>query len=179
MLDRYNRRLRSRKDREHRSNLETQVEEALLAQGYAPQYEPEKFGYVLHRQYRPDFKVGDVYVEVKGWWPPAERTKFLAVIMNNPGLPIFVALQRPHMTLSKQSKTTYAQWCSKYGIAWCPIPIPPEFMQQWMAGARPTFHAPARNAKAQTEQPSTQTVLFTASSANSATQNTENLGHNE
>jgi hypothetical protein len=179
MLDRYNRRIRSRKDREHRSNLETQVEEALLAQGYAPQYEPEKFGYVLHRQYRPDFKVGDVYVEVKGWWPPAERTKFLAVIMNNPGLPIFVALQRPFMTLSKQSKTTYAQWCTKHGVAWCPIPIPPDFIKQWMDGLRPTYHAPAPNAKARTAHQSAQTVLFTASSASSDTQNKENLGHNE
>jgi hypothetical protein len=177
MLDRYNRRLRSRKDREHRSQLEQQVEEALVSQGLAPQYETEKFSYVLHKKYTPDFKVGEVYVEVKGWWPSAERTKFLAVIMNNPGLPIFVALQRPHLTLSKQSKTTYAQWCTKHGIAWCPIPIPPDFMQQWLNGARPTFHVPARNAKAQTQQLSTQTVLFSASPVNSGTQQTENLGH--
>lgn len=176
MLDRYNRRLRTRKDREHRSGLETQVEEALLAQGLTPQYETEKFPYVLHRKYTPDFKVGEVYVEVKGWWPSAERTKFLAVIMNNPGLPIFVALQRPHMTLSKQSKTTYAQWCTKHGIAWCPIPIPPDFMQQWLSGARPTFHVPARTVKAVTQQPNTQTVLFTASPANNDSPPMENLG---
>lgn len=178
MLDRYNRRLRTRKDREHRSQLEQQVEEALISQGYSPQYETEKFGYVLHRKYTPDFKVGNVYVEVKGWWPPAERTKFLAVIMNNPGLPIFVALQRPHLTLSKQSKTTYAQWCTKHGIAWCPVPIPPEFMQQWQQGARPTFHAPARSAKAATEPPNIQMVLSTASCVNSVTPPTENLGSN-
>lgn len=176
MLDRYNRRLRQRKDREHRSNLETQVEEALIAQGLTPLYETEKFPYVLHRKYTPDFKVGNVYIEVKGWWPSAERTKFLAVIVNNPGLPIFVALQRPYMTLSKTSKTTYAQWCTKYGIAWCPVPIPPDFMAQWLKGERPTFHAPAQTAKAATEQLSTTTVLFTASSVNSGTPQTENLG---
>ena len=179
MLDRYNRRLRTKKDREHRSKLETQVEEALITQGYTPQYETEKFPYVLHKKYTPDFKVGNVYVEVKGWWPPAERTKFLAVIVNNPGLPIFVALQRPHLTLTKQSKTTYAQWCTKHGIAWCPTPIPPDFIAQWMDGARPTFHVPAKNVKAQTEQPSTQTVLFTALSANSVTQQMDNLGKHQ
>ena len=176
MLDRYNRRLRSRKDREHRSQLETQVEESLLAQGLTPLYETEKFPYVLHRKYTPDFKVGDVYVEVKGWWPPAERTKFLAVIVNNPGLKIFVALQRPNMTLNKNSKTTYAQWCDKHGIAWCPIPIPPEFMAQWLKGTRLTYRAPARNVKAATEQPNTQTGLFTASSANSGTPQTGGPG---
>lgn len=176
MLDRYNRRLRSRRDREHRSQLETEVEQSLERQGLSPQYEVEKFPYVLHRKYTPDFKVGSVYVEVKGWWPSAERTKFLAVIVNNPGLPIFVALQRPHQTLSKQSKTTYAEWCDKHGIAWCPIPIPPDFMQQWMEGARPTYRAPARNVKAVTRRASTQTDLFTASPATVATRKTANLG---
>lgn len=176
MLDRYNRRLRSRRDREHRSLLEQQVEEALVRQGLAPQYETEKFGYVLHRKYTPDFKVGDVYVEVKGWWPSAERTKFLAVIVNNPGLRIFVALQRPHQTLSKQSKTTYAQWCSRYGIAWCPIPIPPDFINQWMNGQRPTCHVPAPTVKAPTQRCHAQTDLFGASPATSATPPMENLG---
>jgi hypothetical protein len=179
MLDRYNRRLRSKKDKEHRSQLETEVEQGLISQGLTPLYETEKFPYVLHKRYTPDFKVGDVYVEVKGWWPSAERTKFLAVITSNPGLPIFVALQRPHQTLSKQSKTTYAQWCTKHGIAWCPTPIPPDFMTQWLDGARPTFHVPARNAKAVTPQPNTQTVLFTASPVSSDTTPTEHLGKHQ
>lgn len=182
MLDRYNRRLRIRKDKEHRSQLETEVEQGLINQGLTPLYETEKFPYVLHRKYTPDFKVetrwGSIFVEVKGWWPPAERTKFLAVITANPGLPIFVALQRPHMTLTKQSKTTYAMWCNKHGIAWCPTPIPPEFMNEWLAGARPTFHAPARNVKAQTQQPNTQMALFSVSPVNADTTQTEHLGDN-
>ena len=150
MFDRFNRVNRQRKDKEHRSQLEDQVEKSLSAQGFSPSYEVDKFNYVLHRKYTPDFRVGDVYVEVKGWWPSAERTKFLAVVMNNPGLPIFVALQRPHMTLSKQSKTTYAKWCQKHGIAWCPVPIPKDFMQQWITGSRPSFRAQDPTAKAPT-----------------------------
>jgi hypothetical protein len=176
MLDRYNRRLRSRKDREHRSQLETDVEQALINQGYSPQYETERFSYVLHKKYTPDFKVGSVYIEVKGWWPPPERSKFLAVILSNPGLPIFVALQRPNMTLSKQSKTTYAQWCTKHGIAWCPIPIPPDFMKQWADGFRPAFHAPDQTAKVQTQRQSAKTDLFTASPAGLGTRSQANLG---
>jgi len=176
MLDRYNQRLRSRKDREHRSQLEADVEQALINQGYSPQYEPERFPYVLHKKYTPDFKIGSVYVEVKGWWPPAERSKFLAVILSNPGLPIFVALQRPNLTLSKRSRTTYSQWCVKHGIAWSPIPIPPSFMQSWMEGQRPTFPAPEPAAKAQTGQRSTRMGPSTASSASSGTAKTERPG---
>lgn len=146
MLDRYNRFNRQRKDKEHRSKLEDQVEKALALQGFSPSYEVDKFDYVLHKKYTPDFRVGDVYIEVKGWWPSAERTKFLAVVLNNPDLRIFVALQRPQLTLSKTSKTTYSAWCEKHGIAWSPIPIPLEFMNEWLAGSRPTFRAQAATA---------------------------------
>ena len=116
MLDRFNRFNKQRKDKEHRSRLEDQVEDSLRARGYNPEYETEKFSYVLHRKYTPDFKVGDVHVEVKGWWPPAERSKFLAVVLANPDLRIFVALQRPQLTLSKKSKTTYAMWCQNMAL---------------------------------------------------------------
>ena len=150
MLDRFNLRNRQRKDKEHRSRLEDQVEQALINQGLSPQYEPDKFEYVLHRKYKPDFRVGDVYIEVKGWWPPPERTKFLAVILNNPNLKIFVALQRPNLTLNKKSSTTYGEWCNKYGIAWCPVPIPPEFLKRWLNGERPTYRA--RTAEAATRR---------------------------
>ena len=168
MLDRFNRYNRRRRDKEHRSNLETQVEEALKAQGLSPQYETDKFGYVLHRKYTPDFSLVDrngekFYIEVKGWWQASDRTKFLAVILANPTLPIFVALQRPLMTLNKKSKTTYATWCSRYGIAWCPTPIPEEFMNQWLAGLRPTYRAPG--AKAATQQLELTTTASTASVA--------------
>jgi hypothetical protein len=139
----------------HRSGLEGAVEKALREQGFSTSYETEKFDYVLHKKYTPDFKVGNVYIEVKGWWPSSERTKFLAVVMHNPTLRIFVALQKPHTTLSKLSKTTYAMWCQKYGIAWCPTPIPTEFINQWLSGARVTYHVPTqRDAVAQMRLPS-------------------------
>lgn len=122
------------------------------------------------------FRVGNVRIEVKGWWPPAERSKFLAVVMANPELRIFVALQRPHLTLNKKSNTTYAMWCQKYGIAWCPIPIPPDFLRQWLAGQRPTFHAPAPTAKARTARANAKTAVSTASSAKDGSIQTEILG---
>jgi hypothetical protein len=156
MLEHFNRHRPRRKPGEYRSKLEEQVAADLGNQGLAYQYESEKFRYVpFHRNYTPDFKVGNVYIEVKGWWPPAERTKFLAVLVSNPGLRIFVALQRPFAMLNKKSKTTLAEWCQKHGIPWSPIPIPHEFLEQWLDGQRPTFHVPHRTAKAVTGQAST------------------------
>ncbi len=165
MLEKFNRWNKQRKNKEHRSGLEDQVEDALREQGFSPEYEKESFPYILHRKYKPDFKIGDVHIEVKGWWQSSDRQKFLSVVINNPDLKIFVALQRPHQTLSKKSKTTYGQWATKNGIAWCPIPIPKEFMDQWLNGERPTFHVPVKSVKAQTGQRNTKTAAFTASSA--------------
>lgn len=165
VLEHFNRHRPRRKPGEYRSKLEEQVGAALDNRGLAYQYESEKFRYVLHKKYTPDFCVGNVFIEVKGWWPPAERTKFLAVMLSNPGLPIFVALQRPFATLSKKSNTTIAEWCQKHGIAWSPIPIPNDFLDQWLDGRRPTFHVPPRTAKAATEQLSITKESFTVSFA--------------
>ena len=101
MLDRYNRARLKRRDGERRSKLEDQVAENLETHGYSATYEQDKFKYVISRTYRPDFKVGDFYIEVKGWWQQADRSKFLAVVLSNPDLPIFVALQRPLQRISK------------------------------------------------------------------------------
>ena len=177
MLEKFNRWNRQRKNKEHRSGLEDQVEDALLAQGFSPEYEKESFPYTLHRKYKPDFKIGDVHIEVKGWWPSDQRQKFLSVVINNPDLKIFVALQRPHQTLNKKSKTSYAQWATKNGIAWSPIPITKEFLDQWLQGERPTYHAPATTAKARTGHGNTKTAQFSALSARGGQTKMEILGN--
>ena len=104
MLDRFNKANRNRANKEKRSALEEQVELALTGQGLSPSYESERFAYVLHRKYRPDFKIesdhGPIHIEVKGWWPSNERSKLLAVFINNPTIRLFVALQRPHQKIS-------------------------------------------------------------------------------
>lgn len=169
MLSRFNQFNRTRKQKDHRSKLEDEVEQALISQGLSPKYEPDKFEYTLHRKYTPDFLLGldvngnKVFSEIKGWWPSSERMKFLSVIRNNPELRIFVALQRPNQRLSKQSKTTLAQWCQKQGINWSPIPIPPDFIDQWLNGTRCTCRV--QDAKAATRQRSTKTAPSSASAA--------------
>ena len=174
MLDHYNK--HRRKGAGHRSKLEAEVEAALAAQGFQPEYEKEKIPYILHRKYTPDFKVGDVYIEVKGWWPAAERTKFLSVILSNPGLNIFVALQRPFTAISKGSKTSYAKWCDKHGIAWCPTPIPPAFIDQWLRGKRVTCRVQTPKDAAVQMQLMTTEVISIASPANDDSNQTERFG---
>ena len=180
MLDRFNKANRNRANKEKRSALEEQVELALTGQGLSPSYESERFAYVLHRKYRPDFKIesdhGPIHIEVKGWWPSNERSKLLAVFINNPTIRLFVALQRPQQKISKQSKTSYAMWCDRHFIPWSPIPISPDYMNKWLNGERPTFHAPETIAKAATAQRSTRIIRSTASSVSKDQTQTELLG---
>ena len=162
MLDRFNRFNATRKQKDHRSKLEDEVEQALLIGASPLNTSPTNLSTPFTGSIALTSK-SDVYIEVKGWWPSSERMKFLSVIRNNPELRIFVALQRPNQRLNKASKTTLAQWCQKQGINWSPIPIPPDFIDQWLNGKQATFHVPA--AKAPTRRRSTQTDPSSASAA--------------
>jgi len=169
---------KQRKHGEFRCKLEEQINQSLNEQGLAVSYEKERFPYHLKKFYTPDFLVKgekfDFWIEVKGYWPSDARTKFLAVIREHPTLPIFVALQSPAQKLSRSSSTSYSAWCEKFGICWCPTPIPQEFLQAWVAGQRTTYRAQAatsraraklNRAAAQTELPVAETDQSIASAA--------------
>ena len=89
-----------------RSRLEEQVAELLTNLNIEYGYEPDKFSYVIEAKYTPDFKVGDVYLETKGFFKPA--------------LDVRLVFQAPYNKISKNSKTTYAAWAEKNGFQWCP-----------------------------------------------------------
>ena len=140
--------IRRNRERGHRSGLETKVEEALQKQGLSFSYEKESFVYYRKGRYTPDFTIDGphpFHIEVKGYWFPADRSKVLATIIANPEMRLLVALQRPFMTISKKSKTTYAAWCTQKGIPWCSIPIPEDFINQWLSGSRCTMHVTDAN----------------------------------
>ena len=143
---------KKRKAGEFRCKLEEQVNQSLTDQGLAISYEKERFPYHLKKFYTPDFLVKgeqfDFWIEVKGFWPSDARTKFLAVIREHPTLKIFVALQSPNQKLSRSSSTSYSQWCEKFGICWCPTPIPQEFLLAWVHGQRTTYRAQAATSRA-------------------------------
>ena len=112
-----------------RSTLETQVADLLIQVNVPYEYESEKIKYIIEARYIPDFKVGDVYLETKGFFKPADRKKMLAVKRCNPDLDIRLVFQAPYNKISKKSKTTYAKWAEKHGFPWCPYyAIPREWI---------------------------------------------------
>ena len=78
-----------------RSKLEEKVAALFDELGVEYEYESEKIPYVIHHIYTPDFLLSNgTFLETKGYW------------------------DAPLNTISKRSKTTYAQYCDKLSIPW-------------------------------------------------------------
>ncbi len=93
--------------------------EEKFAKQYGLEYEPDRIPYVVQHQYTPDWKLADnIYLETKGRWLSADRTKLKAVLAQNPSITVVMVFQNPNNKLNKNSNTTYADWCEKNGVEW-------------------------------------------------------------
>lgn len=102
-----------------RSGLEEKVADLLGELGVKYDYESTKVPYVIHHTYTPDFILpSGVMLECKGYWDADDRRKIKAVKTLNPDLDLRMVFQAPYNTISKKSKTTYAQYCERLNIPW-------------------------------------------------------------
>lgn len=109
----------------YRSKMEERLVPELIAQG--AEYEPFFLRYTERnpKRYTPDVVLPNgVVIEIKGWFPPADRSKMLNVKASYPALDIRMVLASPEQTLSKSSKTTQAQWCVSNGFPWAHNCVP-------------------------------------------------------
>lgn len=112
----------------YKSHLEIRTQAIIPA---AP-YETEKIYYVKQHSYTPDFKLAEnVYLECKGRFVAQDRAKHLLIKQQHPEIIVYFLFERPDLTLSKASKTTYAQWCEKHGYEWTTLSkgIPEHWLQ--------------------------------------------------
>ena len=111
--------LKEKKKIKFRSKLEENIASLLQNLGVSYQYESEKLSYTIEHDYTPDFVLPNyIYLEAKGYWAPADRRKILNVKKANPEIDLRMVFQSPYNTISKRSKTTYAQWCERHDIPW-------------------------------------------------------------
>ena len=102
-----------------RSKLEERIADLLEGLGVSYEYESTKIPYTIQHHYSPDFVLPNyTYLEAKGYWSPEDRRKILAVKKDNPDINLKMIFQSPYNTISKKSKTTYAQWCERHDIPW-------------------------------------------------------------
>ena len=112
-----------------RSKFERDTALSLRREGVDFEYETMKIKFKRLCVYTPDFIFPNgVIIEAKGYFKPEDRTKHL-LIKSQTQHSIRFLFQNAYNTLSKNSKTTYADWCDRYGFLWCHRKIPTEWTQ--------------------------------------------------
>lgn len=111
----------------YRSNLERNIVRVLERYNVPFEYERDRLKYQPKmRTYIPDFYVpnGNFYIEGKGFFHTAdERTRHL-LIREQLGVDVKFVFGNPNLYIGKGSKTTYGDWCDRYGFDYSGLDIP-------------------------------------------------------
>lgn len=116
----------------YRSGLEDKVAEQLRKAGVEFQYESIKLEYIspeTSHKYTPDFVLSTgIIVETKGRFLTADRMKHLLIKKQMPRMDIRFVFTNSKAKISKTSKTSYADWCTKNGFMYADKLIPSEWL---------------------------------------------------
>lgn len=117
-----------------RSGLEERVAQELTELGVGYTYEEEVIEYLKPARvskYTPDFVLENgIIIETKGRFLTADRQKHLLVKKQHPDKDIRFVFSRSKTKISKQSKTTYADWCEKNGFMYADTSIPTAWLKE-------------------------------------------------
>ena len=117
----------------YRSGLELKIAMALDTIRYKYEYESIKIEWedLAYRTYTPDFILyNGIIIETKGRFLAADRRKHLAIKKQHPTLDIRFVFTNSRSRLRKGAKSTYAQWCIKYGFRYYDRIIPEDWLKE-------------------------------------------------
>jgi len=125
--------LKIAREKGYRSGLEEIVDAQLKQVNVDGEYEKHKVRYikpVTHHEYTPDFRLPNgIFVETKGRFVVEDRKKHILIKEQHPELDIRFVFQNSKNKIRKGSKTTYADWCNKYGFIYADKVIPMEWLK--------------------------------------------------
>lgn len=107
-----------------KGTFEERVIHKLESKGVSFEYEPHNLPYTVERKYIPDLLVGDIYIELKGFFRQDAQRKMKAVKAQHPDLDIRFLFQRAsspvHGAKKRKdgSKMTCWEWADRYGFIW-------------------------------------------------------------
>lgn len=117
-----------------RSGLEDVICKELSERGVPYKYEELTIVYTQpekQRKYTPDIVLENgIIVEIKGRWVTADRQKIGLVKKQYPDLDLRMVFSNSKTKISKTSKTTYADYCTKLGIPFADKMIPDEWIKE-------------------------------------------------
>ena len=105
----------------YRSKFEARVASYLESRNITYEYEKWKLPYTVPetvKNYIPDWKIGDTYIETKGLFTSADRKKMLLVREANPGVVLRLLFMNADVKLRKGSPTSYGTWATKNNFEW-------------------------------------------------------------
>ena len=111
----------------YRSGLEDKISEQLKSLSVPVKYEQFKISYEVNetRTYTPDFELPNgIIIESKGRFVAADRKKHLLIQKQHPLLDIRFVFSNSKAKINKGSKTSYADWCNKFGFLYADKLIP-------------------------------------------------------
>ena len=117
----------------YRSGLEDDIAKDLKDRGVDFEYEKLKVQWQLieNKTYTPDFKLPNgIIIESKGRFVAADRKKHIIIKRQHPFLDIRFVFSNSRAKLYKGAKSTYGDWCSKYGFLYADKRIPDEWLKQ-------------------------------------------------
>lgn len=117
-----------------RSGFEETVERTLKRRKVEYTYETEKLPYVLEKNYIPDFIItkkdgSKMYLEAKGYFKSADRTKLLLVKKHNPDIDLRMIFQQDNW-MTKKKKSRYSDWAKKNDIPYAVGGVPAKWLQE-------------------------------------------------
>jgi len=116
----------------YRSGLEDDISVDLKKRGVSFEYETLKIKWTLleNKTYTPDFILPNgIIIESKGRFVAADRKKHLKVKEQHPDLDIRFVFSNSGAKLNKGAKSTYGDWCDKYGFTYADKRIPDEWLK--------------------------------------------------
>jgi hypothetical protein len=116
----------------YRSGLEESVARQFEERGITYYYETTRIEYEVNelRKYTPDFVLPNgLIIETKGRFVASDRKKHLLIKKQHPFLDIRFVFSNSRQKISKGSKTTYGDWCDKYGFQYADKVIPKEWLE--------------------------------------------------
>lgn len=117
-----------------KSGLEEIIAKQLKKAGIEPKYEQLKLSYIIpqsNHTYKPDFPVvNSIIIETKGRFLPADRKKMLLIKEQYPDIEFRFVFSNSKSKISKNSKTTYADWCEKHGFKYADKEIPKDWIKE-------------------------------------------------
>ena len=134
----------------YRNKLERDVGGQLAAAGIAFEYEGSWVRYAVparEAKYLPDFRVGNVIIEAKGWFGrngARERKKLVLLKEQHPELNIRIVFSDARKPIYKGSPTTYSMWADTHGFIHSTKGVVPK---QWLIDLKQEQHNVSKRRK--------------------------------